>query len=195
MQLESEFVNELYTALAKAQSEMCVVDQTSTNPFFKSKYAKLDQLVKISRPQLSKYGLSVLYKPLLLDDGTPALKTILAHSSGQWTAGIVKVEPLKKDHQAFGSALTYAQRQSYKCLTGVVCGEDDDGEAAMVSHRAEEEFISDSQLKLLTSELEKCPHNLPILLKDKNLKSLSELPKNEFWPTFNRVKEYNIKKT
>lgn len=55
----SENINELATALAKAQGEMKNAGKTSDNPFFKSKYADLAEILNAVREPLSKYGLSI----------------------------------------------------------------------------------------------------------------------------------------
>ena len=68
----SENINELATALAKAQGEMKNAGKTSDNPFFKSKYADLAEILNAVREPLSKYGLSIsqLYDGMRMPDKT-----------------------------------------------------------------------------------------------------------------------------
>jgi hypothetical protein len=127
---QSDQINELATALALAQGEMECASKDSANPFFKSKYAALPEIIKASRPYLSKHGLST--SQLTDFEGDKIfLITQLSHKSGQWMRSWYTVNPVKHDPQGIGSAVTYARRYSYSCITGVVASdEDDDGEQA-----------------------------------------------------------------
>jgi hypothetical protein len=62
-------------------------------------------------------------------EGGVIVATTLAHSSGEWIRGRLKVTPSKNDAQGIGSAITYARRYSLAAMVGVAT-EDDDGEAA-----------------------------------------------------------------
>src|SRR5258706_10071175 len=63
----SEDINELATALAKAQGEYTIAGLNRQNPYFKSKYADLASVVNAARPALTKYGLSVVQNILAHD--------------------------------------------------------------------------------------------------------------------------------
>ena len=58
-------IDQLATALAKAQSEMAVAAKNQKNPFFKSSYADFEAIINASRPSLCKYGLSVVQSPFV----------------------------------------------------------------------------------------------------------------------------------
>ncbi|CDK30160.1 ERF family protein [Candidatus Babela massiliensis] len=132
----SENLNELFTALAKAQGEMKIANELCENPYFKSKYANLAEIVKASRPALSKNGLSVIQQILSDDEGRMLLCTILSHASGQWIESRVRIIPPKNDVQSIGSYMTYLKRYSYASIVGVVTSdEDDDGERAVADMR------------------------------------------------------------
>ncbi len=123
--------NELFAALAKSQAEMNTAEPTSTNPFFKSKYADFSEIVKVSRPALTKNGLCVIQRVINNETGME-LCTTLGHSSGQYIESIIKINPLKTDVQSLGSYITYLKRYAYTAIVGVVVSdEDDDGEASM----------------------------------------------------------------
>ena len=62
-QLMSDQIDQLATALAKAQGEFDTAGKNQKNPFFKSNYADFEAVVEASRPALSKYGLSVFQSP------------------------------------------------------------------------------------------------------------------------------------
>lgn len=128
--IQSEQINELFTALAKAQEEMEIASKDSSNPFYKSKYADLQSVVGSSRPYLTKHGLSVIHL-LQQEDQSTYMVTQLSHSSGQYIRSKVKLSPQKPDVQSLGSYITYMKRYCYAAIVGVVTGDDDDGEAAM----------------------------------------------------------------
>lgn len=127
---QSTQVNELVTALAKAQGEMQLASKNQKNTFFKSGYADYDEIVSSSRPALTKNGLAVTHQ--LISNGSSLLITTLWHSSGQFLSSIVKIKPDKQDIQTIGKYITYMKRYSYAALVGVTVGEvDDDGESLM----------------------------------------------------------------
>lgn len=196
--LRSEALNELAAALAKAQGEMPIAGKASLNPHYNSKYASLSDIVKASRPSLSKNGLSVSQRVMVREDGITWLHTMLLHSSGQYLESTIKLKPLKDDHQAFGSCLSYMKKYAYAAIVGVISEEeDDDGEEAMRDYReegrggnphpTESDTISKDQLNMLQMDLRNCPQEIAErILKHYKIQSLGEIRKREI----GRVKEF-----
>jgi len=122
----SEDINEIATALSKAQSEVKNPSFNRVNPHFKSKYADLGEVLSVVRPSLSKYGISIMQLTDVTDTGI-VLHTRLTHSSGQWIEGVYPVSPMGT-HQQMGAALTYAKRQALSAIVGVAGEDDTDGE-------------------------------------------------------------------
>src|SRR5271154_7147109 len=129
----SESINELATALAKAQGMLTGALKDSANPFFKSKYADLASCWDACRAALSTHGLAVAQFPTTQDGGL-YLVTHLLHTSGQWMRSSLAVTPKDDTPQAMGSAITYARRYALCAVVGVA-QIDDDGNAA--SRRSE----------------------------------------------------------
>jgi hypothetical protein len=128
---QSESINELAGALAKAQAEITHAKKDENNPFFNKKYADLPAVIDAARAALSKNGLCVIQATQMMDDGRVYLVTQLSHSSGQWIRSSYPLKPVRDDPQGMGSALTYARRYAYASIVGVAAsGEDDDGNAA-----------------------------------------------------------------
>jgi len=125
---KSETINELATALSKAQGAIGGAIKDSTNPFFKSKYADLKSVWCVIREPLSANGLSIVQFPESGENGVK-LETILMHTSGQWLSNSFEMPVMKKDAQAVGSAITYARRYALTAIMGVY-QEDDDGNTA-----------------------------------------------------------------
>lgn len=132
---KSESIKELATALSKFQGEVENAKNTANNPFFKSKYAPLSDILNLVRPLLAKNGLSIIQSPS--GDGTNIIiVTTLLHNSGEF----IEFEPLvlkadKATAQGAGSAITYGRRYAISAVLGISSEDDDDGNAA--SHPVE----------------------------------------------------------
>lgn len=146
--MKSEQINELASALNKAQAELQSAKKDANNPFFKSKYADLTSVWEAARPVLAKNGLSVAQTV-----GLTGLTTILMHSSGQYIEDTMPIVVAKQnDPQALGSAITYARRYALAAIVGVVA-DDDDGNAAAAKPAAvnSEVFSVNHTQKLITA--------------------------------------------
>lgn len=128
--MQSEQIDQLATALSKAQGAIKSAAKSKENPFFKSHYADLPAVWDACRDALSKNGLAVIQSPQYEGESV-WLETTLVHSSGQWMRSRYPVKPVKNDPQGVGSALTYSRRYALMAMVGVVADdEDDDGNAA-----------------------------------------------------------------
>jgi len=127
-QNQSENINELAGALAKAQSSINSPIKNQVNPFFKSKYADLNSIIDCSKKSLSSNGLAVTQLTLYIDNKF-LLVTKLIHSSGQWMQSQYPL-PANGKPQEIGSALTYARRYALSAILNVSADDDDDGNAA-----------------------------------------------------------------
>ncbi len=134
---QSENLNELAMALAKAQGEISPAIKDSANPFFKSKYADLNSIWSSAREPLSKNGLAIIQTTEKDNGGQLNLITTLVHSSGQWVKSYMPVIQAKTDIQSLGSALTYCRRYSLSAICGISTDEDDDGEKSMARTKEE----------------------------------------------------------
>jgi hypothetical protein len=126
----SDAINEIATALAKAQGAIKNAKKDSANPFFRSTYADLASVAEACRPQLAANGIAVVQAPSTGEDGRVSVETMLVHSSGQWMSETVSVKPKDDGAQALGSVITYLRRYSLAAFAGVA-PEDDDGNAAV----------------------------------------------------------------
>lgn len=134
---KSDNINELATALAKAQGAMRFAIKDANNPFFKSKYADLSSVVEAIRDALSGNGLSYMQHLHPSEKHEVCVETVLLHASGQWVScGTLTVPVSKHDAQGFGSALTYARRYSLSAAVGVVADDDDGNAAAAAAPKA-----------------------------------------------------------
>lgn len=125
---QSNEIDKLAGALAKAQGKITGALKDSSNPFFKSKYADLAACWDACRSQLSDNGLSVIQLTDVDDQGVLVVTT-LAHESGQWVRGKLRMMPKDATPQGIGSAITYARRYALAAVVGLA-QVDDDGNAA-----------------------------------------------------------------
>ena len=126
----SEQINEIATALAKAQATLENVSKDRENPHFRSRYATLSGVLDEVRPKLAAQGISIFQAPVNGESDSIGVTTRLLHSSGQWIESAVFVRPTKFDAQGVGSVLTYLRRYSLMAVSGVG-PEDDDANAAV----------------------------------------------------------------
>lgn len=125
----SESINELATALAKAQATIEGAHKSKDNPAFRgAKYADLAQCLDAARKALTDNGLCVL-QPARSTDAGVEVETMLAHSSGQFISETLTIPLTKKDAHGVGSAITYGRRFGFCAMIGVA-QEDDDGNTA-----------------------------------------------------------------
>lgn len=129
---QTEEVKDLFAALVKVQAGLKHAKKKDNNPFYKSKYAGLTEVIDASRKLLTDNGLAITqfidYETV---DLRPILITQLNHVSGQWIRGYCPIIYNKQDPQVFGSGLSYSRRYNYMAIIGQAAeDEDDDGNAA-----------------------------------------------------------------
>lgn len=129
MNMQSEQINELAVALAKSQAVLKNPGLDASNPYFKSRYCSLANLIASCKP-LAEHGLSFTQVMTVIGDKL-FLATTLMHASGQWIRSFNPI--ISKDQsnpQAVGSAITYARRYGLQAIVGLVGDDDDDGNEA-----------------------------------------------------------------
>ena len=130
----------LPSALAKAQMELKRAAKSASNPYFKSKYAGLDDVIEACRNVLNSHGIAVTqtveYSPertTRSEEGaalsnTPQ-QTFLVTTLLYGEHSIRSVMPLeykKADMQSLGSAMTYERRYSLQSICCLATDEPDD---------------------------------------------------------------------
>ncbi|MBS4535966.1 ERF family protein [Clostridium sp. D2Q-14] len=187
---KSESIKNLAIALSKFQSEIKNPANTATNPFFKSKYAPLNDVLNLIRPILSKYGLSIMQAPA--GDGEKiVVTTLLLHESGEW----IEPDPLilkadKATAQGAGSAITYARRYALSAILGISSEDDDDGNNAEPKKKNASSNATTSNSNLSDKQIERLyaiaysanidADTVKEQVKKKFNKDVSELTKQEY---------------
>ena len=130
------------SALVKAQLEMIAPKKGSVNPFFKNKYADLNDVLAAVVPALNNNGI-VLLQPLVNIDGKNFVKTVLMHESGEIFESLAEIFCKNtNDAQAYGSGVTYARRYSLSSICGIGSEDDDAQKAVQTKPMATAEILA-----------------------------------------------------
>lgn len=120
----SEQLNELFSALSKAQENIKNAQKEGYNPMFKSNYTTVTSVLEAIKT-VYKENISIIQMP-----EADKLITRVGHSSGQWleidTPLFIGEPKGMSKMQAYGNAVTYARRYALVSLFGIG-QEDNDG--------------------------------------------------------------------
>ena len=125
----SESIVKIAPALINAQKDFLSAKKTSDNPFFKSKYADLQSVISAIKESLNENGIAFIQSPTESEGDVLKLTTRLLHESGEWIEDTAVCPLVKRDPQAFGSALSYLRRYSLSAMCGIYQADDDGNEA------------------------------------------------------------------
>jgi hypothetical protein len=120
-------MKELLESLSKAKQQMKPIVKGSTNPFFKSKYFDINELLLQIEPILQENGL-ILVQPI---EDNKVCSKIYHVKTGQYLESSMTLPGLQ-DPQKMGSAVTYYRRYTLQSLAALQA-DDDDGNAASQS--------------------------------------------------------------
>ena len=127
----SDTIGKLAGALAKAQSEMTMVEGKSINPFFNSKYASLATVLEVAMPALNANEIALVQGNRWdTNDNGFYITSMLMHASGEWIKSEIRMPIAKKDAHGIGAATTYGRRYLLSSMVGVAQA-DDDGNGAI----------------------------------------------------------------
>jgi len=124
---KSESLKNIGKALMVFHTKVGKIGKDASNPFFKSKYASLSNILESISTPLAECGLTFTQFPT--DEN--GLTTILIHGeSGEFIESCYQMRPVKDDPQGRGSAITYQRRYALAAVLGLNIDEDDDANAA-----------------------------------------------------------------
>ena len=141
---KSDSIKNIAIAMCKAQGEMGGAVKGANNPFFKSKYADLGEVIKVVKEPFANNGLSFIQFPI--NDGDKiGVETILMHDSGEWLSGSFTVKASKQDAQGAGSVITYCKRYGLQAVAGIPSEDDDGNSASQQNAKPEVKWYQESQ--------------------------------------------------
>ena len=136
----------IYKKLFKVTSTMDKMRKDTENPFFKSKYFDINQLIEAVRPALISEDL-LLLQPI---EGNQVGTRIVDVDSGDSVEAFLPLPDLP-DPQKIGSCITYYRRYTLQSLLGIEA-EDDDANIASQGHRAPQAKFDASDDKVWPNE-------------------------------------------
>lgn len=125
--LSTTGISNLTKGLCIFHKNVSKIPKRSKNPFFKSNYANLSDILEAIKKPLDIAGLVVMQFPV--EEG---LTTMLTHAdSGEFIQATYRM-PIAKpnDPQATGSAITYARRYAIAAILALDIDDDDDANSA-----------------------------------------------------------------
>lgn len=144
----SEQINELASALAKAQMQLKAISKTKTAKVatkaggeYSYKYADLADAFDVCRTALADNSLAIVQAPAQPDKGVCTVTTMLIHSSGQWMRSTLALDARDATPQSIGSVITYARRYGLAAMVGLVTDDDTDAQ----EHRPADDRRSGAQ--------------------------------------------------
>lgn len=128
---KSDSIVEIAKALASFRSEVKQPMKDADNPFFKSRYVPLPNVVEAIDETAPKHGLSFVQWLLNDENGQIGVATMILHNSGEYFEfDPVFMRAEKQTPQGAGSLATYLKRYSLAAAFGITSDEDDDGNQA-----------------------------------------------------------------
>ena len=182
---KSTEIKNLATALNAFQGEVSKIAKTATNPFFKSKYASLSDILDVIREPLFNNGLSFVQFP----KGKYGLETMLMHVSGEWVSESYEMEPTKKDPQGAGSVITYQRRYALGAILGLNIDVDYDGNKASEKDEITTVMIGRADELIRTAELDE-----PTKMRAEKALLNPDLTLAEYTAIVNKLKEAQPRK-
>lgn len=129
--------------ILNVQKQIGALSKKSENPFFKSAYLDLNDLLNAVKPLLEAEGL-ILMQPL--KDNTVGT-SIFAESGELLASSYLKIPESITDPQKIGSCITYFRRYTLKSLLAIA-EKDDDGELAAKPEPKERIILTEEQFKV-----------------------------------------------
>lgn len=205
----SETLTKIAPALVAFQSEVVDPRKNSTNPYFKSKYVELDDLMAAVKPIANKHGLYINNNITTeLVEGNKMkvwCQTRLTHVSGEWIESDGQFNLAKgTDPQSCGSSQTYIRRYDISAFLGVAWNPDDDGNQGTFGNEkqspkyadANEQDVEPQPPQHLTQKMandlevlcQKNGRKIHDMLTHYNIKSVEEMDMITYWRTYNTLK-------
>lgn len=185
---KSETITELNKALANFHKEVKQPMKDANNPFFKSKYVPLENVVEAIDDVAPKHGLTYSQYPVTTENGLVGISTVLLHESGEFIEfPPATTKPDKNTPQGVGSALTYMRRYSLSAVFGITSDQDDDGNEASGKSNKNKQTQPQKASGQTIGTLKKEVINFTNLIKGTE----KEVPQNVVEQRFG-VKNYNL---
>ncbi|OEL06873.1 single-stranded DNA-binding protein [Staphylococcus xylosus] len=128
---KSESITKINKALVEFHKQVKQPMKDANNPFFKSKYVPLENVVEAIDEVAPSLGLSFTQWASNDANGRIGVSTMLLHESGEY----IEYDPVymkadKETAQGAGALISYLKRYSLSAVFGITSDQDDDGNFA-----------------------------------------------------------------
>lgn len=124
---KSDSIKSIAAAMITFHMKVDKIKKDAKNPFFKSTYASLSNILDAINEPLCESGLSFVQFP----SGENGLTTLLMHAeTGEFIEDHYEMKPVKDDPQGRGSVITYQRRYALAAILGLNIDDDDDANRA-----------------------------------------------------------------
>jgi hypothetical protein len=181
--------NNIYQAILQAQGMIGSVTKNAKNPFFKSNYADINNVIESISPVCQSLGIVFTQCPKVTENNADVLVTrlTLQDNPKEFIESEVRLFLPTADMQKLGSAITYARRYALISMFGLET-EDDDAQSVSkhptASQKRSAEIIKamdklveahkNKDLETATNIWEWADDNDYVQVKDKHIKLFGE---------------------
>lgn len=155
-------MKELLSKIAMVKTEIGTLSKNASNPFFKSKYLDLGEILTNLEPLLVKHNLLLLQPITSVCVSTEIYDT----ETGDKITSCIPL-PQISDPQKIGSAITYYRRYSLQSLLALQTDDDDGNKASQPVKKQPFEILESSKtLKELTENYKSLTNEDQVKYKD-----------------------------
>ena len=159
----------IYSKIAAVKSEIGTLTKKSDNPFYKSKYLELSDLLEAVEPLLHANGL-ILMQPIV---DNAVRSEIYDVETGEVTISSIKL-PEINDPQKLGSAITYFRRYTLQSLLSLQAVDDDANITVKKPAPSKKPTMTDKQFQDAIDKFSKGDITKEQLMSLKTLRTLNE---------------------
>ncbi|WP_347090873.1 ERF family protein [Staphylococcus ureilyticus] len=151
---KSESITKINKALVEFHKQVKQPMKDAKNPFFKSKYVPLENVVEAIDEVAPSLGLSFTQWASNDANGRVGVSTMLLHESGEY----IEYDPVymkadKETAQGAGALISYLKRYSLSAVFGITSDQDDDGNhASGVNNKPQQAKQKSSQMQKPTDK-------------------------------------------
>lgn len=163
---QSQSVKNLNLAILNAQGEFPIIEKSADNPFYKSKYAPYDAIMRSIRPILVKNRLVIGHAPNIEENELEAVVNVnvrgdkettsnqiisipqitvttrVTHvDSEEWKEISMKIPAEKGNSHGIQAVITYVKRNNIILLLDIVAGDEDDDGNGSVTPDADRNYL------------------------------------------------------
>jgi len=140
----SEKKENIFKAIILCKNSSRNPKKTSSNPYFKSKYADLSEVLDCLSEPLEMSKLAISQHPSV-NGSVLNIETLVIHESGEWMSSVISCEinkvqnkngQIETDPQKIGSLISYLRRYS---IASIFCLAQEDDDAESINNRNTQE--------------------------------------------------------